>query len=156
MDLPGCLWLGRLLSPVDISGGQLPFVFFLFRDKLFLGESSKEPPGCLETPWGHHLVENPYQMGSPGCLWLGRLWILSPVDMSGAQLSFILFVVRDKLYFGFRPGSHQGGSSQQSARQTLFGKDSLPNGFKLYNQICRETDLINHRHYKNTQKAKKT
>ena len=94
-------------------------------------------------------------MGSPGCLWLGRLWILSPVDMSGAQLSFILFVVRDKLYFGFRPGSHQGGSSQQSARQTLFGKDSLPNGFKLYIQICRETDLINHRHYKNTQKAKK-
>ena len=51
MGSPGGLWLGRLLSPVDIPGGQRSFLFLLFfRDKLFSGQSSKEAPPPSRVP----------------------------------------------------------------------------------------------------------
>jgi len=87
-------------------------------------------------------------------------WSLPPVDISGGPWCPIRGPA-DVFFFGtnflgaFRPGSHQGGFSQQSPRQTPFGKDSLPNGLKGCIQASADTgcDLSqahpNHENMKN-------
>ena len=77
-------------------------------------------------------------------------WSLPPVDISGGPGCPIRGPAD---VFFFR--SHQGGFSQQSPRQTPFGKDSLPNGLKGCIQASADTgcDLSqahpNHENMKN-------
>jgi hypothetical protein len=86
-----------------------------------------------DTIWWRILAK----WGSQGASGWPSSCLLQPVRRPAVL--FLCFFFGTNFILAFPPVSHQGGSGQQSAGQTPFGKDSLPNGFKLYMQICGET-----------------
>ena len=92
-------------------------------------------------PCRPHLVENPYQMDLPGCLWLGRL--LSPVDISGGQLPFFCSFSGQTFFRGILQGASRVPGDSLGAPS---GRESLPNGVHRVPLAGPALDSVSCRH----------